>query len=1182
MKKVRFLSFLVMLCLAIPLAAQAVNVIANPAFELSPYTIYIGTPGPGNTAWHGTAAELNAGIVNWSIAAGEGRTGYCAKAVAGPNAIGGSAVALRQMYFALSANTTYKLGFWFKNEGPGWTGATSGPANAWFELQIHYFTSMTGNGLSVQGVSPTSATLVAVPTNGTLIPGWTYYEGEFTTLTDTVMGRVKIMMFMGQGHANLDKFWLDDVSISEAAPDVIPPNGPIVTDSFNRTVDTVASLGSTDAPNAYPWKRGIYNDVIDPRVSIDGAKLQLGTGPNCWSGTFIDGLLTRDFDAKITLNVPGEPGPGLWWGAGWTGIQYRGMKPMYAEYQTGNDTAGDPAAYMLQFVSGTATGFYTAQIVSTQTGVIKSAVTSVNFATPHIVRLRVVGSRHKVWIDNILDTDAPVINVTNGNNTNPGYFEVCRRDYPTTYDNLSIQLHDAYGTVSGTVRNASTNAVIAGAEVTVAGKSVTTGLDGTYILSGLVTGSWPMSVVADGYSAFSKTTTVTAGATTPEPVNLTPLTTTVIYDTFTRADNTNLGTTEDSRHLPWIKSDPGSTAGIVSGRMSFDDGGSDGAALGGSVYPADFDLTANFSCFTSGFVGYAGFAYRAATKGVEDSGGYSVRIDTNSVMNIMTLRGHGADLATVELPYGVDFYVSPGPAIEIKVIGNRHRVLVNGVKYIDYTDTNIAARSTGGYINVFRNIDGVVLDNFNLSAWGSILGGSITGKVTSGASPVNGASVVISGVASTTTNSSGVYNLSDVPPGPQTVTASFPGLGSDQYVVTALANASVTQDFVLLPVALGTYTDTFTRSDSATPGVTEDASHTPWLKNSPDSPISISGSAMSFAAGGPVGYPSVGLQSISVKDFEAEFDMSSSSADGGWIGFRYRMPSQSSTANDVGFVFHAQPGTVYLWHVATGHIAAVPSTINWSVPHRVKLRVEGTSHKCWIDGSLIYDKTVEVETNSGFVALSRYAVAATFDNFTLAPIGVAPAPTPVASTRAAKDLGPGVDVALSGAIITGKMSGYAFYVEDANRSGGIKVLSAFAHSQIVGEMVKVIGKTSIQDGEAVITVASSGDVTSLPGGSVLGPLAVIGRSFVDPPVGLPVIGLFVKVAGNVTAVDAANQLITIDDGSGVTYRAWYAGTVTEGLLNDTVICTGCAGRLGGLPVIWLFNSTDLQIANAAP
>lgn len=1034
----------------------------------------------------------------------------------------------------------------------------------------------TASTVNISGTASSDSALTSVT--------WSNSAGGSGTCTGTTSwSKTGIALVNGDNiitvsTTNADgKTGTDTILVTKTIP---LPVGPIITDNFGRTAGVAASLGTTDAPNAYPWARGIYNGVIDPRVSIDGDKLQLGTGPNCWSGTFIDGLVMRDFDAKITIQVPGNPGPGLWWGAGWTGIQYRGMKPMYAEYQTGNDTAGDPAAYLLQFSSGTEAGIYGVQIASEQTGVIASAVSGVNLGAAHVVRLKVVGSRHRVWIDNILDTDTPKLDVVNTNNLGVGHFEVCRRDYPTTCDNLQIKLHDEYGTVAGTVRDATTNAVVPGAEVMVFGKTVVTGLDGTYTLPGIVTGTWQMNVSADSYNSFSKNTTITPGATTTENVLLTPVASTItIFDTFTRDDSYDLGTTEDARHCPWIKSDPASSTAIIYGTMNFDEGSSDGVALGGGVFPADFDLAADFTCGSFYSTGYAGFAYRALNKGVEDSGSYSIHIDPDN--NILTLHGHGAGLATVTLPWTVDFYANPGPAVEVKATGNRHRVWIDGTKYIDYTDMNPAARNSGGFINVVRSSIYAIADNFNLTAWGSVLGGSITGTVTSSGLPLSGADVSIVGAGSATTDSNGIYTIADVPPGLQTVRASFPGLGSDQYAVTVVADGSVTQNFVLLAVATGTYSDTFTRADDMALGTTEDASQTPWVKSAgADSLIGIVGNAMAFAASGPT-YPCAALQGISVKDFEVNFDMAAPGlAMDGWAGLRYRTTAQAPGDNFDGkqFVFHVNASTVYLWHPDLGHLAAIPSSINWSTSHHVKLVVEGTSHKCWIDNSLIYDVSSSVDNAPGFVALARCNDAAVFDNFTLAPIGVA---TPVSSTAAVKDLGTGKDVELTGAIITGKIDPVFFYVEDANRSGGIKVTGSTALT--VGTMVKVTGTTGIVDvydsDELFITPAETGGVTALPGGTVLSPLVVDGRALRLPPVGLSATGLLVKVAGRVTALDTVGHLITIDDGTGVTYRAWYGdGFAVTGLVDKNVACTGCAGRLGGLPVIWMLSPTDLQIS----
>lgn len=88
--------------------------------------------------------------------------------------------------------------------------------------------------------------------------------------------------------------------------------------------------------------------------------------------------------------------------------------------------------------------------------------------------------------------------------------------------------------------------------------------------------------------------------------------------------------------------------------------------------------------------------------------------------------------------------------------------------------------------------------------------GSITGTVTDqGSNPVDGATVAISGGASTTTNASGLYTLSSVAPGTYDLTASKSGYASSTETgVVVSPDAATTQNFTI--VAAGTLSGTVT------------------------------------------------------------------------------------------------------------------------------------------------------------------------------------------------------------------------------------------------------------------------------------------------------------------------------------------------------------------------------------
>lgn len=81
------------------------------------------------------------------------------------------------------------------------------------------------------------------------------------------------------------------------------------------------------------------------------------------------------------------------------------------------------------------------------------------------------------------------------------------------------------GDVAGTVTDSSTGAPVAGATVSVAGKSATTGSDGKYSITGVTGGTYTLTVTATGYQSWSSSVTVVNGSTVTLNAALTPTST---------------------------------------------------------------------------------------------------------------------------------------------------------------------------------------------------------------------------------------------------------------------------------------------------------------------------------------------------------------------------------------------------------------------------------------------------------------------------------------------------------------------------------------------------------------------------------------------------------------------------------------------------------------------------------
>jgi hypothetical protein len=376
--------------------------------------------------------------------------------------------------------------------------------------------------------------------------------------------------------------------------------------------------------------------------------------------------------------------------------------------------------------------------------------------------------------------------------------------------------------------------------------------------------------------------------------------------------------------------------------------------------------------------------------------------------------------------------------------------------------------------------------------------------------------------------------------------------------------------------------DSFLRTDNWQLGTTEDPNHYVW-ENGYNSLASITGKEMVF---GTVSASSDGAFLNNYAPSAVDISARVRSIGGNGAGIAYRKDPTKEAGNP-GFayrLFWAQDGTSvklsYQWYgVDHSSITYTPTTaIDWTVPHTVRVKALGSSHKVWLDGALIIDWTDSRSLEGGHVIFYRVFSEYHVDDFYMLDTSVS-----ASSVVAVKSAEIGTPVVLSGSgfCVSGPYSGF-FYVEDFNRAAGIKVVSPTYVA--VGNLVNVTGTVKSADGEkyidatSVVPDSSSFDVR---------PLGMHNRGHGTGP-GLSDIGLLMRIWGVATWVSGDYTCFYVDDGSGVSYESGRTGIKVSSAdfytpaPGDYVACTGVASMdPGGIPVIRMRTFLDLDIVKPA-
>ncbi|MCE5199974.1 carboxypeptidase regulatory-like domain-containing protein [bacterium] len=276
--------------------------------------------------------------------------------------------------------------------------------------------------------------------------------------------------------------------------------------------------------------------------------------------------------------------------------------------------------------------------------------------------------------------------------------------------------------ITGTVTNMLSGAVIAGANVSVTSggttTSTTTDANGVYTLNNLATGTYDMTVTAAGYST-ANVPGVLAYWTSTRDVSMTPSASTswTVTDTFTRDPNTDLGHTEDANAIPWVKTSDNTNSSISSNALMLNMGSvPGGACLGRSFTPDNFDMSVNMTWDQNlMYSAWAGIAYRQDKVGVYNQGYflYCPYADGDGNATIQ-LQYNGTKIASAPIKTDYMWGGENGVTLRVYVNGTRHKVWVNDIKVIDTVDSQ---KTSGGYVGLFCDPQNrVAWDNFNMSS----------------------------------------------------------------------------------------------------------------------------------------------------------------------------------------------------------------------------------------------------------------------------------------------------------------------------------------------------------------------------------------------------------------------------------------------------------------------------------
>lgn len=461
----------------------------------------------------------------------------------------------------------------------------------------------------------------------------------------------------------------------------------VITDTFTRDDDK--KLGRTEDDGHYPWVLG----NSETAASILAQRLNLGSGPT-YTGACLSGIYPADFDASFDIR---QDNAGVW-----SGVVYR-------SFVMGND---DVTAYKL-YVTPMSLGVNGRIDLFRNWNYLAQVTTGVDFSSPHKLRVRALGDRHQVWLDDTKIID--LVDFVAGHREAGGYFGFMRYQSNTDYDNLDLKVYSATvpGSVRGKVLKAGTNEPVAWLPVYSSNSASTlTGSDGSYVIEPMLQPT-TLSVwaILDGYYAPPVQVSAGPGETAVADIVLQPIQpqSLEVTDTFGRADSGDIGVTEDAAHYPWVKGFAEPAASISGGSLLLDaGGGGTGVSIGGYC-PVDLDAAVDITM--SGNQYWAGIQYRAPALGAQGTTGYVAYVTPVTLVDgvVDLYKNGGAILQRVTT--GIDF--ATPHRLRVQAIGPSHKVWIDDNLLIDLVDEVGTVGS--GTVSLLRHSVAARFDNLNVT-----------------------------------------------------------------------------------------------------------------------------------------------------------------------------------------------------------------------------------------------------------------------------------------------------------------------------------------------------------------------------------------------------------------------------------------------------------------------------------